>query len=374
MRGKLRTLSVSFVLLAPLCFSIRNAAWEAKPLFSYKVLSPITAADLAVFPVVSESVFDTSRFLTLDEGIRSGKVVITEVGQTSGLIRPRPNMSDGVWREYPEFPRMPSPQPGPQVNTLALTNHSDRPLLLLAGEIVTGGKQDRVIGKDRIVPAHSEPISLDVFCVEPHRWTIMPTEFGSLGLSFAQPSVRREAMAERNQQQVWAAVSKSRAAFASALPSSQARSFETSSSYAAAVEGGATRLDSIVAPIERSYEKLLPELRAENAVGVVVAAHGEIIWADVFASPSLLEKYWPKLIRSYAAECFTPGVSPATITPSKLSAQEFLNRLNSNHEQAETEPGVYRNTEFEGGDFDAFILTSLLPNTGFDVHIAKMKR
>jgi hypothetical protein len=27
-----------------------------------------------------------------------------------------------------------------------------------------------------------------------------------------------------------------------------------------------------------------------------------------------------------------------------------------------------------GDDFEAFLLTSLLPNTGFDVHIAKMKR
>jgi len=33
------------------------------------------------------------------------------------------------------------------VNRLVLVNNSKRPLLLLAGEIVTGGKQDRVIGK-----------------------------------------------------------------------------------------------------------------------------------------------------------------------------------------------------------------------------------
>jgi len=32
-----------------------------------------------------------------------------------------------------------------------LVNHSKRPLLLLAGELVSGGKQDRVIAKDRIV-------------------------------------------------------------------------------------------------------------------------------------------------------------------------------------------------------------------------------
>ena len=45
-----------------------------------------------------------------------------------------------------------------QVNELSLINNSDRPLLLLAGEIVTGGKQDGVVGKDRIIPAHSQPV------------------------------------------------------------------------------------------------------------------------------------------------------------------------------------------------------------------------
>ena len=43
-------------------------------------------------------------------------------------------------------------QSGAEVNRLVLINNSDRPLLLLAGEIVTGGKQDRVIGADRLVP------------------------------------------------------------------------------------------------------------------------------------------------------------------------------------------------------------------------------
>jgi len=47
------------------------------------------------------------------------------------------------------------------------------------------------------------------------------------------------------------------------------------------------------------------ELRERNAVGVVVAVDGRLIWADLFASTALLEKYWPKLIRSYAAGSLT---------------------------------------------------------------------
>ena len=61
---------------------------------------------------------------------------------------------------------------------MVLVNNSKRPLILLAGEIVTGGKQDRVIGKDRIIPAESDPIDLGVFCVEPGRWVGSSDRFG----------------------------------------------------------------------------------------------------------------------------------------------------------------------------------------------------
>lgn len=102
----------------------------------------------------------------------------------------------------------------------------------------------------------------------------------------------------------------------------------------------------------------------------------ETIWADVFASPVLLGKYWPKLVRSYAAEAVDPRPSPPGSggSPSQESAQKFLGQLFGNHENVETEPGIYRNTEIQGDDFVVFLLTSLLPNTGFEVHIAKMKR
>ena len=151
---------------------------------AYKILPPIAQGNLTIFPVGADKPFDTSAFVTLDEGIRSGQVTVTEVGRATGLVRPRYN--DGVWRERP----FPVPQSGAQVNQLALINNSNRPLLLLAGEIVTGGKQDRVVGRDRIIPAHSQPVALDVFCVEPHRWMGASSQFGATASAMAQPSVR----------------------------------------------------------------------------------------------------------------------------------------------------------------------------------------
>ena len=57
----------------------------------YKILTPISHGDLTIFPVVSAKGHDTSDFITLDEGIKSGEVVVTEVGNLhSGLQRRAP--------------------------------------------------------------------------------------------------------------------------------------------------------------------------------------------------------------------------------------------------------------------------------------------
>ena len=180
---------------------------------TYRVLPPIESGNLLLFPVVRESKADGgSPFLTLDEGLKSGQVEITEAGKVRGLVRPRssPQTPDGgIFRPYPEPPHVESR--GDQVNTLVLVNNSDRPLLLLAGEIVTGGKQDRVIAKDRIVPAGSEPINLGVFCIEPGRWTEDTATFGASAKApshslMVQPSVREKAMASKDQHEVWNSV------------------------------------------------------------------------------------------------------------------------------------------------------------------------
>ena len=168
----------------------------------YQVLAPITQGNLTVFPVAANSTHDTSGFSTLDEGLRSGEVVVTEAGQRGGLVRRR-----GI--------PIPPPGGGAEVNHLFIVNNSKRPLVLLAGEIVTGGKQDRVVGKDRIIPSGSDA-DLDVFCVEPGRWTELRsssglTQEGFFFMGLAQPSVRGEVMAKKDQQKVWDRVNQANA-------------------------------------------------------------------------------------------------------------------------------------------------------------------
>jgi hypothetical protein len=267
----------------------------------------------------------------------------------------------------------PIPVGGGEVNRLVLVNNSNRPLLLLAGEIVTGGKQDRVIGKDRLVPAHSDPIDLSVFCVEPGRWTEMSSNFKGMSSQMAQPSVRNKAMVAKNQSEVWDSVRSAQAGVTGGpLSAPAAAAIGGTTSYARVMDNAEVKkqVDEIAAPVQRDYLGLVRELRSRNAVGVVAAVNGRIIWADVFASTPLLEKYWPKLVRSYAAEAYIARTA-AFAKPDTRAAQDFLDNLEGRRQVSEVEPGVFRQTEITGDGFKVFELTSLLPKTGFDLHLAK---
>jgi len=337
----------------------------------YKILAPITHGDLTIFPVVSAKSHDTSDFITLDEGIRSGDVVVTEVGNLHSTMRRRP-------------PYQTRPYQGAEVNRLVLVNNSKHPLILLAGEVVTGGKQDRVVGKDRIVPAESDPVDLAVFCVEHGRWIESSTKFDTHASVMLQPSVRMKAMADKDQQKVWDEVANSKKNISGVMLSAPSAGLSTvevtsaqaqidsTSSYAKARENSVVQkqVESITEPMQKSYESVIKQLRNQNAVGVVVAVKGHIVWADMFASSALLAKYWPKLLDSYATEALTmPGVHGET---SIKEAEKFLQNWQARHEVVDSEPGLYRQRELIGDKFKAFQLTSLLAKEAFDVHLSKM--
>src|ERR1700741_30436 len=54
----------------------------------WRLLDPVTYENISLFPVVPSSQQDTSAFLTLDEGLSSGEVFVSEQGAT-GLARTR---------------------------------------------------------------------------------------------------------------------------------------------------------------------------------------------------------------------------------------------------------------------------------------------
>lgn len=362
---------------------------------AYNVLPPIESGNLLLFPVVKAGSGGpgATPFLTLDEGIKSGEVEVTEAGKVRGLVRSRGHERGGepVFLDD-RYRGKPVPEEdhfrGDQVNTLVLVNHSDKPLLLLAGEIVTGGKQDRVIAKDRIVPAGGDPIDLGVFCIEPGRWTESSATFGSAAKGsvhsfMVQPTVRQKAMVAKDQQEVWNSVRGTIAQLdVAAAPAASASSVSGSygygsgsgtTSYAKTMQDSAVseKVDEAAAPVMKSRDAVLAKLRQEHAVGVVVAVRGEIVWADLFADSDLLARYWTKLVRSYAAESLTTGDTHEA--PTIADAQRFLNAPSGGTETSEGDVGVYRYRELRSGNTETFVLESLLPGAGYDVHISKLK-
>jgi len=188
---------------------------------------------------------------------------------------------------------------------------------------------------------------------------------------------------DADQQKVWDEVAIARAGFAMRVAPSPngnqqivvggaARELKSTTSYAKTIENSAVKqqMESITTAMQKSYESVIKQLRNQNAVGIVVAVKGRIVWADIFASNALLSKYWPKLLESYAAESLTaPGASSQA---SMKDAQRFLDDWQARHETADSEPGLYRQKELVGDGFRAFELTSLLAQANFDVHLSKM--
>ena len=122
--------------------------------------------------------------------------------------------------------------------------------------------------------------------------------------------------------------------------------------------------------MQKSYESVIKQLRNQNAIGVVVAVKGHIVWADMFASSALLTKYWPKLLDSYATEALTTTGVRTEI--GIREAQAFLENWQARHEEVDSEPGLYRQRELVGDKFRAYQLTSLLAKEAFDIHVSKM--
>src|ERR1700681_1490562 len=83
-----RGVTLTFVVIAAFFFAIHSDGGQSRHP-SYNVLPPTTQDNLTIFPIVTDATNATHNFLTLDEGLRSGLVVVTEEGTSPGLVRLR---------------------------------------------------------------------------------------------------------------------------------------------------------------------------------------------------------------------------------------------------------------------------------------------
>ncbi len=324
--------------------AIRATANPLHP--AWRISAPISFNNLTVFPVVSDEPTSTDEFITLDEGLRSGKVIITELGTDgrSRRIRRGRRISDDA-----------------DVNKLAVTNKSGKMLVLIAGELLVGGKQDRIVGNDCIVSSTNKPVPINVFCVEHGRWS----EEASFGQSrnvaggerdgsvdhlpkaappmvMAMPNVRAIAQADKSQSGVWNEVAKAQSENVVVTATGDLKSVYRDRRVKGKID---------------SYERALKnKLSAVNVVGVVVALGDRIISTDVFANHSLFQAYWPKMLKSYALEALN---SPATNKRevSRSDAESFLSRVQG-ESATDDKPGVYKLAENQSSKDASFELQS----------------
>ena len=242
-----------------------------------RIGSAVQHGGLAVFWLASTAPASTLTIETLEEARASSALTITE-------------------------------RPAPTVPELVVDNRGKSHVLLLAGEILVGGKQNRVLREDLLLPPLSGPRPIGVYCVEQGRWNEGRRDFESK-LSFADPNLRRKVYDRVDQQTVWSAVSGFSAGVAAASPTQ---------SYQQALEAPAVREEMGAA------ERVLDVKVAPDAVGAAVFGGGTLSGIDAFGSPGLFARQWTKLLRAHAAGAY---VTPPSSTGSEPKLRAALQAL-----------------------------------------------
>jgi hypothetical protein len=284
-------LSAASALLAWRARAVPNA-FDLEP--GTRVLAPIVYRQLAVLPIVRADATSPAtsgeRFLTLADGLKSKEVTVAE---RAG---------------------------GGDVNHVTVKNHSKQRLLLLGGQVILGGQQDRIIGKDTIL-APGETASLEVFCVEHGRWS-GHAAFDAAG-GMAEGKTRERAKFEGSQGRVWAQVASKTAALGAASPTGTYRRLATGD---AGRKAATPYHEAIAAALAR-----LPE--AKRMVGYVAAVNGRVTAVEKFASPELFAAYRDQLLDAlYIAVADVP-VAPASAPPDADAVRAFVKGVDNSPEE-----------------------------------------
>jgi len=188
------------------------------------------------------------------------------------------------------------------VNELEVENLSkEQDVFIQSGDIVKGGKQDRVLAISIIIPARSGRVKIEAFCVESGRWEKRGGEdsnkFDSSNDRIVSKDLKIAANATRSQQEVWAKVSEAQADLAKNVGGSVA-SGASRTSLQLSLED-----KKVVANIDE-YVKHFSKIAdgQKDVIGYAFAINGKINSADVYVSNALFKKLWAKNLKATATE------------------------------------------------------------------------
>ena len=302
-----------------------------------------------------------------------------------------------------------------QVNSLTIENKSREEVFIHAGDIVKGGRQDRVVTATLILPPKSGRINASVYCVESGRWAargvedsrkfassaeMLPTKDAKIAMYAAAPTA-----SGTSEQQLNREPPRGRPNSNDALGSLTEQSASRLQAETRAVGGQGEVWDKVAGIQKKLSEKLKArvnsaesetslQLALENdklkqaqdaymsalqsagendgdIIGYAIAVNGKIASADVYASNALFRKLWPRLLKSAVTEAIGADAVFGITAPDKAEVDAFLVRAPDAHEQ-ETTPldGIKTATRDAPASFDA---ETRRADGGF-LHRTKMKR
>jgi len=228
---------------------------------TYSLARPIEAGSIRVIPITSKvtKLPPTEDYVSLEEATKNDWVVVSEI-------------------------------PGrAEVNALKVKNDGPKPLLLIGGELLAGGKQDRIVAHDTVVPS-KETREVEVFCVEHGRWYGPKAEFKPTH-STVPSKVRFEA-AKGSQDEVWKSVAD--------------YNRETAPRFAGTTVQGGLNSTEVQATVKKNYEALFPKLQASNnTVGFLFVSNGRIQGMEIFGNNKLFNMMSPSILKGYLADVTT---------------------------------------------------------------------
>jgi hypothetical protein len=244
-------------------------------------LTPIVATQVALADARAAGNAKADVPLVLDEAMASGKVKIREIADGS-------------------------------VNSLTFINQAERPVFVLAGEVILGGKQDRIIGRNTVIPAKTTQ-EVPVYCVEHGRWNGSTKEFAT-GKALAHGRLRGRASFAA-QGDVWAEVS---------AKNQLRKTTSASDTYRKVAQ---QQSDGTLASMEKQVDAALAKLPAADRarmVGYAVALNGAVATVDMFGAPALFQKLETKLVRSYLTEAVDVAARKDIKPPSAGDVKAFM--------------------------------------------------
>ncbi len=238
----------------------------------HQLSGPYTHRNLTIFLVHGKDRIKGKKFITLQEALAKKKAVLHETGN---------------------------------VQKLAIENLSkDELIYLQSGDIVKGGKQDRVIAYDFIVPPKSGKVSISSFCVESGRWRGRGKEslavFKSSEHQITSQSLKLATKLDADQKKVWAEVGTQQRRLGISV-GGEVRSDKSRTSMQLTLEHKKVR-----AAI-KGYKDALAKITKgkKDVIGFAFAINGKVNSADIYASGDLFQKLWPKLLEAAATEAVT---------------------------------------------------------------------